>query len=190
LIGRVGSTKRQRPESSPTLETRFDRDTTPIHADCIQKPNTMRTTSKIDYLATFRTRRDRCRELLDLSNEQDSLIERDDYTGLLDVLGRKQRILSEFAEAKQNQPELLSHWKTERDALAPELRDECEHLLAESESLLGMIIQEEKSSTEQLTSRRDETQGRLQTITQGSQVHDAYRDSLAPSTHRRLNVDG
>jgi hypothetical protein len=53
-----------------------------------------------------------------------------------------------------------------------------------------MIIQEEKSSTEQLTSRRDETQRRLQTITQGSQVHDAYHDSLAPSTHRRLNVDG
>ena len=95
MIGRVGSIKRQRLESSPTLETRFDRDTTPIHADCIQKPNTMRTTSNIDYLATFRTRRDRCRELLDLSNEQDNLIERDDYTGLLDVLGRKQRILSE-----------------------------------------------------------------------------------------------
>lgn len=147
-------------------------------------------TSDIAYLEMFRTRRDRCRELLDLSNEQDRLIASDDYAALLDVLGRKQRILGEFAEAKQDHPELHSLWKTEREALDPAIRDECDHLLAEAESLLAMIIQEEKHSTEELTSRRDETQRRLQTIAQGSQVHNAYRDTLAPSTHRRLNVDG
>ncbi len=61
-------------------------------------------------------------------------------------------------------------------------------MLEESEQLLAVLMQREKDSTEMLIHRRDRTQQEIQGISEGARVHEAYRDSYVPTTHRRLDV--
>lgn len=142
-----------------------------------------------DFSGVFELRRDYCRALLDLSNEQRKFIAADDFTELLAVLGKKQRILGRIDELTRQRPNLWRNWKSQRDEMAPEIREQCDHLLAETEALLADLLAEEQRSTEELTDRRDETQTQLQEISRGTRVHEAYRDGLSPSTHRHLDLN-
>ncbi len=76
------------------------------HHKGTSKGNMMAATDALDYLRAFKTRRDYCRELFDLSEHQSELITADDYSALLTKLGRKQRILGRMQELKSQQPEL------------------------------------------------------------------------------------
>jgi hypothetical protein len=141
-----------------------------------------------DFSALFHTRREHYRALLELSRRQIDLIAADDYTGLLVVLGQKQRLLGRLDEMNGQHADLKRQWHDRRESLDPDLRDDCEHILAETEAILAQLLEEEQQSAGRLTERRDETRRQLQTISRGSQVHDAYRDTLAPATHRHLDV--
>ena len=149
----------------------------------------MATLEVADYLDLFTTRRDCCRELLDLSRRQKPLIEEDDYRRLLEVLGRKQRLLSSLDDIQTKHPDLKENWRSQKHRIEQVLRDDCDHLLAETEAILAEILQEERDSTNFLAERRDRTQQKLEAISQGSKAHDAYRTSLAPATHRHLDLD-
>ena len=140
------------------------------------------------FLEIFRGRRDGYRALLELSHRQQTLIEADDYTELLAVLGRKQVLLSRLEDVNRRYPDLREQWQASRSALPAEHRSTCEHLLAETEHCLAELLLVEQSSTESLTTRRDATQHELQAIARGSQAHEAYRDHLAPVTHRHLDI--
>ncbi len=142
-----------------------------------------------DFLKVFNARREHCFALLELSRKQLNLIDSEDYHTLLETLGRKQRILGHLDELNQLHPNLRVHWKSLRETAEPELRDQCEHALAETEAILAEILKEEHEGTDHLTERRDATQKQLQSLSQGTQVHTAYRDNLAPTTHRHLNID-
>jgi hypothetical protein len=142
-----------------------------------------------EILSVLKERREYCRELLKLSRAQRRLIDLDNYAALLDVLGRKQRILGSLDSLSRRNPDFKQVWRNERDGIAPELREECEHVLAETEALFGELLEEETDSTEHLTRRRDDTRKQLQSVSQGPHVHAAYRDSLGPSTHRHLDID-
>lgn len=142
-----------------------------------------------DFLATFRARKQLCAALLELSRRQRALIDADDYTQLLVVLGQKQRILGRLEELKGREPDLLERWQAERDGLESTTRAECDQALAETETILADLAEEENDATQHLAQRRDETRRELEALAQGSEVHDAYRDSLAPATHRHLDVD-
>lgn len=142
-----------------------------------------------DFLKLFEARREYCRRLLGLSRQQRDLILADDYTALLSVLGKKQRILGHLEELKELHPRLLERWQVEREHLDPQSRDDCEHVLAETESILSDLVHEENQSTRQLTERRDDTQRQLQALTNASQTQDAYRDAYASSTHRHLDLN-
>lgn len=141
------------------------------------------------YLDLFTTKRDRCRALLELSRRQATLIARDDYTGLLDVLGRKQLILAELDNLKTEHATALARWRIDRDGLDDTARSDCETVLAETETLVARLVDVERSSTESLAARRDTTRDELESLAGGAAVNDAYRDSLAPSTHRHLDLD-
>jgi hypothetical protein len=141
------------------------------------------------FLTVFQSRRDHCQALLELSRVQQELIRSDDYTGLLVVLGKKQLILGRLDEMKTRHSEMLARWKSARDDFDAETRTDCEHVLAETEAVLAELIQEEESSTQHIVRRRDEAHGELLTLTQGSKVNHAYRDALAPTTHRHLDVN-
>ncbi len=149
----------------------------------------MSTTCALDFLTTFKTRRQHCRALLELSRQQLQLIAGDDFTELLDVLGQKQRLLGCLDELKHRHPQLWDRWQAQRDSLDAAVRHDCETALAESEGFLAEILENERGGTQALTARRDATQKQLQAISQGGQAHAAYRDGLAPATNRHLDVD-
>ena len=142
-----------------------------------------------DFLTVFQSRRDHCQALLELSRTQQELIRSDDFTGLLVVLGRKQLILGRLDEMKTRHREMFARWNTVREAFDTETRIDCDHVLAETEAVLAELIQEEDSSTQHIIRRRDEAHGELLALTDGSRVNHAYRDALAPATHRHLDVN-
>ncbi len=149
----------------------------------------MITISLDDFVSVLEARRSHCQSLLDLSRRQIELIERDDFVQLLEILGSKQRLLGRLDEIGRSHPHLRRQWHSLRKTIDPEIRDECEHLMAEIESLLAETMQEERSSTDLLTQHRNRTQEQLRSVSSGSQVHAAYLGNLAPATHRHLNVD-
>lgn len=142
-----------------------------------------------DFLRIFKSRREYCQALLELSSRQSDLIAEDDYEHLLMVLGQKQHLLGRLEALNQSQPELWSDWRNRRDSFDPDLLDDCEHVLAETESILAELVQHENASTEFLTRRRDAARQQLQSVSHGADVHNAYRDNLAPATHRHLDLD-
>ena len=135
-------------------------------------------------------RRVECARLLELSHHQRQCIARDDYTGLLELLGQKQQILGRLDEHKARQPALVEFWRRRRDDLPPAQRDRCENLLAGVEHALARLIGEEQASSEQLARRRDATRHELERLHQGAAVHRAYRDGLDAAGHRHLDVGG
>ena len=120
-----------------------------------------------DFNTIFSARRDYYQEVLKLSKQQSSLIEQFDYSALLQLLGKKQRILGEPDHINERFPNLRTEWKASRDNFDAAVRSDCEHLLAEIEALLQELIQEEQSNTDTLIEKRDHTKQELETISQG-----------------------
>ena len=142
-----------------------------------------------DFLDTFTARREQCRALLELSRQQHELISNNDYDKLLVVLGQKQRILGRLDEMKTRHDDFVVQWKLHRGALDPETRDDCDHILAETETILVELIGEENDSTKQIVRRRDAAHSQLRLLGEGQRVNHAYHDSLAPATNRHLDVN-
>lgn len=141
-----------------------------------------------NFLQAF-TDRHRCfSELLRFSQQQRALIDSDDYTQLLAILGSKQRVIGRLEEIGRMHPALGQDWKQQRDSLPAADRSLCDEQLAATEVLLEELMELERTSTDQLARRRDETQLELHRVTTGAQAQAAYRDSLAPRTHRHLDV--
>ena len=145
--------------------------------------------SATNFLRTFTDRRQCIAELLELSQRQLDLVESDDYSRLLSLLGGKQQIISRLEAITRGRPRLWDDWRAERDQLVPCDRQACEQALAETESLLARLLEQERVSTETLARRRDYTARELQSVAAGSRVNQAYGDSLAPVTHRFLDRD-
>jgi len=142
-----------------------------------------------DFLRTFADRRNCIAELLELSQRQLDLVEADDYSRLLGLLGGKQQIISRLEAIGKVRPRLWDDWRAERDRLAPGERQACEETLAQTEALLARLLEHERVSTESLTRRRDDTARALRSVAAGNRVNQAYGDSLAPVTHRFLDRD-
>jgi len=142
-----------------------------------------------EFLKTFADRRQCFAELFELSKQQMRLVDTDDYTQLLKLLGGKQQIISRLEAIGKGRPRLWDDWKAERDRLAPAARHACEKTLEETEALLAELLEHERTSTENLSRRRDQTARELRDVASGTRVNQAYRDTLAPVTHRHLDTD-
>lgn len=151
--------------------------------------DSMTTATVTDMLNLFELRCEHCRMLLELSRQQRELIDAGDFTKLVLVLGQKQRILGRLDESNNQFSDIRRQWPQVRSSADPALRAKCDERLKATEMLLATLLREEQESTERLIRRRDATQRQLQAIAQGTEVHHAYRESLAPVTHRHLNVD-
>jgi len=149
----------------------------------------MTTECMTTIIQAFRTRRDYYANLLDQSKRQQEFIDNADYTQLLALLGQKQQILSRLDELNQQQPGLMDDWKAQRDNIEAATRSDVEHLLEEIESIIKQLMQEEQSSTQTLIVQRDQTEKQIQDVTTGANVNNAYRDQLAPTTHKHLNLE-
>jgi len=146
--------------------------------------------SSFDYLSLFQERHDQSRILLSLSEQQHHAINQNQLDDLLSILGRKQRVLDAMGIISQQKPQLWDSWKKERDDLSEHTRRHCDRLLDETENLLAKLIDQEQQGTETLTQKRDETKNQLEQISQSVQANNAYRDNLAPATHRHLDIGG
>jgi hypothetical protein len=142
-----------------------------------------------DFLTIFADRKQCFADLLDLSRRQLGLVETDDYAQLLGLLGGKQQIIGRLEALGRIRPALWDDWRAERERIAPSARKACEETLAQTEALLARLLEHERVSTEALARRRDQTGRELRTLAAGSRVNQAYRDSLAPVTHRHLDRD-
>ena len=143
----------------------------------------------LDFIATFKDRRQCFADLLQISRCQLGLVENDDYSQLLRLLGGKQQIIGRLEAISSRLPRLWDDWRRERERLAPGSREICEQTLADTEALLAELLEHERVSTETLARRRDQTARQLAAVAGGSRVNQAYRDCLAPVTHRHLDLD-
>jgi hypothetical protein len=143
----------------------------------------------LDFDTIFKDRRQCFADLLHLSQSQLGLVQSDDYSRLLRLLSGKQQIISRLEAISSRAPQLWGQWSRERDRLPTPVRALCEQTLAETETLLGELLEHERIATESLARRRDQTARQLAAVASGSRVNHAYRDCLAPVTHRHLDLD-
>ncbi len=135
-------------------------------------------------------RRKHCRDLLDLSQRQHQFIDSADYTQLMATLAQKQRILGRLDEMKRRYPELSRQWTSLRDSGLPATRNDCESLIAETETILAELLESEKQGTQHLSERREDTRRQIEAVSQGVHVNQVYADTSPTLNHRFLNTNG
>lgn len=139
-----------------------------------------------DYLTAFRTRRECCRALLSLSREQQQLIDADNYEELVTVLQMKQHLVDELLGCG-NAP--WTSWKQERAVLSAADQQAGDALLAETESLLRTLLDEEQLGVTRLMNRRDVTERELTQITSAQQIQSAYHSTTISGSQWGLDVN-
>ena len=133
----------------------------------------------------MRARRDLCHALLALSDRQRNSLADQNYDELIALLGEKRSLLEQLAAHSA----VVRNWSAERVFLSAEDRSQGEAFLIEANQLLADAARREQEDVAELTQQRDSTQAALNEIASAGRVHTAYRDSLAPTTHRSLDVD-
>lgn len=133
----------------------------------------------------LRDRRDLCRTLGELSKRQHEALAGRDYDALIEVLHEKGALLDRLAHLTQS----VRDWSAVRETVPATERSVADELIAEANHLLLQAADAEHEAVNELKTHRDATQQELREISAAGQVHTAYRDSLAPATHRSLDVD-
>lgn len=136
------------------------------------------------FLTAFQTRQACCSALLELSRQQAGMIASDQFADLGEILSSKQALIDHLGRFGDEHRALQRAWPHEREGLPAADRARCEALLADTETLLADLLQEEQSSTRQLVSRRDSTQRELQAIAVGTQAQEAYASRAQPAFSR------
>ncbi len=136
-------------------------------------------------LVTLRQRRDLCRALHELSGRQRETLAAGDYDGLIAILEERKTLLARLGELATS----AVGWSMTRVHASEPERSEGDVLWDETRSLLAALAKSEHEAIGELTARRDATRNELRELTSAGRVNAAYRDSLAPVTHRALDVD-
>ncbi len=138
--------------------------------------------SEMDILEHLQTRHEYCRALLELSQRQRGHIAHRDFSDLIDVLSRKQRILGRLDSLKYQQSAVVEEWNRQRDRLTSTVRDRCESLLRETETLFVQLLKEEECCTVALQQSRDEVRRQLDELSNSQEAHRAYGVGVKPET--------
>ncbi len=131
-----------------------------------------------ELLRVLKSRREYCRAMMQLAEEQQVLIDQNRTAELLQVIAQKQRVIDGLTEMGAAFGGLAGYWRQIRDGLSSELRVECDTILAESEVLLAAALEREAQGTRQLTQRRDETQRQLRKVGQSLETRAALGAGL------------
>ncbi|WP_339742427.1 hypothetical protein [uncultured Rubinisphaera sp.] len=124
----------------------------------------------------FQHRFEYSRLLTELTDEQSTFISSQDYSGLIDLLMRKQTVIEALHQYSNGDPPLQQQWRELRDSLNSQDRAKCEKLLEETEQNLADVMQKEATSTQEMQSQRDRTRAQLELVSGGIAVQDAYHD--------------
>lgn len=136
-------------------------------------------------LRELRERRDLCRSLMSLAEAQKAALADGDYDSVIQILGERRGLLDRLGSASAASRD----WPSSRGLLSDAERREGDSLWDETRLLLGELARAERDAVAELTARRDATRDELRDIASAGRVNAAYRDSLAPVTHRSLDVD-
>jgi hypothetical protein len=131
--------------------------------------------SQTEELSALVERKHAClRRLHEMGARQLDLVRGGEMTALLDVLAAKQRLIGELQQIERaldpfrGQPADARPWPTAEE------RRRCAERLAECQSLLAEIVQQEKQGESELTRRRDAVARQLHHAHVASQVRGAY----------------
>lgn len=127
-----------------------------------------------DYLATFRTRLLHAEALVELARGQQRLADAGDYDGLIDSLGRKQRIIERMAAGCDDLTR--REWVADRDFIESPLREECDALLERAERCLDETLTLERDTITQVTAARDRVTADLNRLTATRQTGTGYAE--------------
>ncbi len=133
------------------------------------------TTPDTDLLAELIRRKLDCLvRLRAMGQKQIELVRTDRMTDLLDVLGSKQRVLTELQQIERALDPFRGQDPDRRRWRSADSRQACAQKLKQCESLLGEIVRQERQSERELIQRRDEVAQQLQGFHLASQARGAY----------------
>ena len=135
-------------------------------------------------LVSLQKRRNICRTLHELAGRQREALAAEDYDALISILGERKGLLEDLAATGGT----VRTWAADREGLPDRQRAEGDALWEETRLLLASLAESEREAIGELASRRDATQAELRDLASAGRVNSAYRDSLAPVTHRSLDV--
>jgi len=145
-------------------------------------------TPQPDLLSVLRRRRELARAMLHLATRQQELISQQQFSELLQLIAQKQRVLEQLTELGQSFGGIVEHWRSVRDRLPQELRQQCQEAIDDSEHLLAQIMDLEQQGTAVMTRHRDETQKRLQEAGHAVEARSASGTSLQTPQPAFLDV--
>lgn len=122
------------------------------------------------------------RTLCELAREQAVLIQAADFTGLVNLLAKKQALIDALQDVSRCSPPLEIQWKQQRDHFPSAGRQECEQWLAQAELLLDKLLTFEQECSQRVERQRDQTRLQLESISQGLNAAEAYGET-PQSTH-------
>ena len=128
-----------------------------------------------DLLAELIQRKHACLvQLRDMGRKQFDTVLEGSMTDLLDILAAKQRGLADLQRVQRALDPFRAQDPDQREWRSPECRQQCAERLAQCETLLREIVQQEKQSERKLVRRRDEAAVQLQGVHTASQARGAY----------------
>jgi hypothetical protein len=140
------------------------------------------TTADTDRLAELVAQKHRCLEQLHwLGQRQLESIEGANLGFLLQLLAAKQKLLDDLHQVQRELVPFQDQNPDSRPWQSTERRAACAKQLAECDSLLRQIVQQELRSQEQLAAHRDEAAELLQLGAAASSVHGAYVQAHEPT---------
>lgn len=138
-----------------------------------------------DILAELVSRKRVClAQLHQLGQRQCELIAAGEVTGLLKVLGGKQRLLSDLQTLERALDPFREQDPEARVWRSPEARQKCAAEVTDCETFLSAILHQERNSETELRRRRDDAQQRLDSAHGASQVRGAYLAQPNTSWHQ------
>ena len=134
-------------------------------------------------------KRDCCRALIKLANQQHALILSGDLGALMEVLATKQRVMGRMEEVQRRLVSFREGPQSWRDRLDSEVEGQCQGVLEETEQLLADLLGIEKQCEQKLICLREEAVEQLRQTDAGRQLNRAYLREMAPSTNRLVDLE-
>lgn len=142
------------------------------------------TPNPVALLNDFRQRRDCCRILLELAQEQAALVGQAAHPELIELINRKQHLVNRLTELRVT-TDPAGSWTQVRQQLATEVREECQRLLVEAEEYLRKLLTLEAACIQQMQEEAVSVRREMQTVLKATHLRNLYQ---APSGEKLVEV--
>jgi flagellar biosynthesis/type III secretory pathway chaperone len=130
-----------------------------------------------ELIQLLAAKRDQCRALRGLVDQQRQAITGDKPERLLEVLSRRKVILNRLGELAQSLRPYQAEWADVRRRLPEDVRQQVDALVNEINAVLGDILRADEEDTKMLSARKSSTAQQLSSLNAGRKVGSAYAAS-------------